>query len=218
MYRQLAPPSSDASGYWNQSIDEDNRCINEIAMRAVLPDAGFATTYCHVPLALTHGILEIRDPIVLYDIDRVASLPPLADADAPRDVMLADGLVLEVTPSVFFGDEYDHLAASRIPVADPPCFAEGLDLLGLYAFGPEVAVLGATGGFPIRIPNVHGLADGTRVDLFVLGGLDTFLPDGTQVHEAAFEAYGTASVSGGMIVSDVGSELPYLSWLGYRVR
>ncbi len=123
-----------------------------------------------------------------------------------------------MTPGEGNSVEHGGRPTIRNPVADPPCFAEGLDLLGLYAFAPEVAVLGATGGFPIRIPNVHGLADGTRVDLFVLGGLDTFLPDGTQVHEAAFEAYGTASVSGGMIVRDVGSELPYLSWLGYRVR
>ena len=76
-------------------------------------------------------------------------------------------------------------------------------------------MLGETGGFPVRIP-ANGLAEGTRVELLVLGGLETRLADGTSVHEADFDVFGTATVTDGMIVSDPGSELPYLSWLGYR--
>lgn len=212
----VMPPEAAADGFWHQEVPEgDPRCVAEIALRALLPNAGFGTTYCHVPLTTNGGVIELREPIVLFETEPAITLPPLGDETSVRTVVLADGLELDVTPDVLFGDDYDMLAGRRIDHSDPPCFAEGIALDGLYVLGPETSVLGETGGYPVRIP-AGGLAEGTRVELLVLGGLETRLADGSMVHEADFDVFGTAIVSGGMIVSDPGSELPYLSWLGYR--
>lgn len=212
----VMPPESGADGFWHQEVPEgDPRCVAEVALRALRPSAGFGTTYCHVPLTLNGGVIELREPIVLYATQPATSLPPLGDETAARTVVLADGLELDVIPDVLFGDDYAQLAGRRIDHTDPPCFAEGIALDGLYVLGPETSVLGEAGGFVVRIP-ADGLAEGTQVELLVLGGLETRLADGSPVHEADFDVFGTGTVSDGMIVSDVGSELPYLSWLGYR--
>lgn len=212
----VMPPEAGTDGFWHQEVPEgDPRCVAEIALRALLPNAGFGTTYCHVPLTTNGGVIELRQPIVLYTTTPATSIPPVGDADTARTVVMADGLEMDVVPSTFFGDDYEQLAGRRIDHTDPPCFAEGTTLDGLYVFSPEVSVLGETGGVPVRIP-ADGLADGTRVELLVLGGLETRLADGSAVDEADFVVFGTGTVTGGMIVADPGSELPYLSWLGYR--
>ena len=94
--------------------------------------------------------------------------------------------------------------------ADPPD--------GLWAFWPESAVDGV--GFPVRIPNTGNLAAGTQVDLFVLGGLECNLDDGTHVPEGVWSQYGTGTVraDGAVIESDAGSGLPCFTWFGYRAR
>ena len=212
----VMPPESGADGFWHQEVPEgEPRCIAEIALRALRPNAGFGTTYCHVPLTMNGGVIELREPIVLYRTTPATSLPPLGDETAMRTVVLADGLELDVTPDVLFGDDYEQLAARRVDHTDPPCFARSTALDGLYVLGPETSVLGETGGFPVRIP-ANGLAEGSRVQLLVLGGLETRLADGSAVDEADFVPFGTGTVTDGMIVSDPGSELTYLSWLGYR--
>lgn len=211
----VMPPESGADGFWHQEVPEgEPRCVAEMALRALLPNAGFGTTYCHVPLTTNGAVVELREPIVLYATTPAISIPPVGDANAARTVVMADGLEMDVVPSVFFGEDYQNLAARRVDHTDPPCFTDD-SLDGLYVFSPEVSVLGETGGVPIRIP-ADGMAEGTRVELLVLGGLETRLADGSAVEEADFVRFGTGTVTGGMIVADPGSELPYLSWLGYR--
>ncbi|MEM9067865.1 MAG: hypothetical protein AAGE52_05140 [Myxococcota bacterium] len=213
----LLPPESETDGFWHQEIETDARCIQDVALRTLLPGSTFGTTYCEVPLTLNSGVLEMRDPIILYDLVP-ATAPPLGDENAAREVVFDDGLVLEVTPSVFFSDEYENLVGRRVDLDDPPCFVEEGSLLGLYAFGPEASILNDSDeGFPIRIPNTEGLADGTVVELLILGGLETRLPGERLIEEAEFEVYGTAVVRGEEIVSNPDGALPYLSWLGYRV-
>lgn len=213
----LVPPETDADGYFHQPFSsevpgEEPRCLSSVAIRVLLPGEPFATTYQHLELRPNGAILEIDQAITLYDVPPTA-LPPEGDRSAPRDVAFDDGLVLTVTPEAMIGS-YDRLSARRQSGATP-AFAAGTDLLGLYAFTPEASV---SPGFPIQIPNRHGLAEGAQVELLLLGGLETFLADGTMVPEADFEVFGTATVRGEMIVSDPGSELPYLTWLGYRRR
>ncbi len=212
----LVPPVTDAEGYFHQAFTseipgEEPRCLQEFAIRALLPNAGFATTYCHAVLTPEAGVLTLEDPVVLYEVAPTA-LPAEGDREAMREVTLDDGLVLDVVPSALLGD-YERLSAQRHAVTAPPCFARGADLLGLYAFTPEVRV---DPGFRVRIPNRHGLEEGARVELLLLGGLETILPDERLIAEADFEVFGTATVRDGFIESDAGSELPYLTWLGYR--
>jgi hypothetical protein len=136
--------------------------------------------------------------------------------------VFADGLEIDIVPDRYTSlnldpADYALLAATRLDdVASEQCFLAGVPALdGLYAFSPEADVDGAS--FPMRIPNTTGLAAGTSVSLFVLGGLNTFIPpDDFQVHEAEWFEYGNGSVSAGGDVIE--AELPYFSWFGYRAQ
>jgi len=211
--RCLMPPTADAEGWFVSLIEGDNRCMSEVAMRALLPDSRYGTSYSHIDLRPVDGVLHMDRAIALFELDPPATLPPEGDATSSRTVVFDDGLELDVVPDVLFG-EYGELRARRLSQSEFPDFAREAGLLGLYAFAPEYRT--GESGFAMRIPNNHGLADGDRLELLILGGLDTVLPDGRHVEEADFEVYGTATVSGNMIVTDAGSELPYLSMVGYR--
>ncbi len=219
---------TDANGYWNFAVpaptpgveQADSRCISLMRTRAVTSTPGFAATYCELPTTnITAGIMEMDQAATLYRIDAPSSLPPRGDENAVRDVVFADGLVVEVVPARLFGSDYDNLAARRVNLAaGNPCFVEDSDnLLGLYAMGPEVLLHYSDNvGFRIRIPNNHGLNEGDRVELLALGGLEVIELDDKTIHEAEFDTFGTATVVGSEIVSDPGSELPAIGWFGYR--
>ena len=212
----LAPEPARDDGYFARIIDEDSRCMSVLNFRVFLPDSSFGTTYCHSDLVVEDGILSIPEALVLYEVEPAAELPPEGDPEASRTVIVADGLEIDARPAPMFGT-YENFGGRRIDATT--CFS-GSDLDGLYALTPESATfrLGSEEvGFPVRIPTT--LAEGTTVDLFVLGGLDEFdLPSGPRLTEGAFEIFGTGTVVDGMVVSDPGSELPYISWLGFRAR
>lgn len=208
----LAPPDGDAQGRFVQVVPPEVRCMGTAALRVSRPGSGLATTYAHVDLAPEDAILRFREPFVLHHVDPAIDMPPRGDPGAARTVGFEDGLELDVIP-VVLGDRYEELAARRVPASEWPDFARGAaGLRGLYAFEPE---MGTRQGFPVRIPD--DLPDGTRVELLVLGGLATFLPDGRQVEEADFEVYGGGVARGGVVVGDGDGALPYLSWMGWRV-
>lgn len=206
----LSPALSEASGWWVRPVEEENRCIERIALRATSPDANFATTYCPVELALEDGIHEHPFDIVLYALDEVA-VPPVGDETSPREVTVGDGLVLtNIVPERFFG-RYEEIGATRV---EDPCFAEGMNLDGVYALGPEA--LPSEEGFNVRVPNTTGLADGSRVEFLILGGLYTVLLDETLVEESTLAKFGEGTVMGDMIVGDDDARLTELTWLAYR--
>lgn len=208
------PPASRADGWYVQVVGEENRCVSTIALRALLPGSSLATTYCHVDLVAEAGVYHRDEPIVLYALDAPVVLPPEGDAEMAREVTLADGVVIGgVLPSELFGD-YGSIAGRRVTTT--PCFAEGADLDGLYALGPEGYP--SETGYSVRIPNATGLMEGTVVDLLVLGGLNTRLVGGDIVEEADLAVFGTGTVIDGVIVGDPSARLPELTWLGYRAR
>ncbi len=212
----LAPDAARADGWFAKVIPESSRCMDELNFRAFLPMGPYGTTYCQSDLRVSEGILEISDPLVLYNVEPAADLPPEGDPDMVRTVTIADGLEIDVRPAPLFG-QYGSIGGARVDGAT--CFAD-TSFDGLYALTPESATYPITTGgtgFPIRIPTT--LAEGTTVDLFVLGGLDEFeLANGETLHEGAFLKFGTGTVTGGKVVSDPGSELPYMSWLGFRAQ
>ncbi|MBW2460202.1 MAG: hypothetical protein JRH11_01065 [Deltaproteobacteria bacterium] len=216
----LEPPTADAAGVYIIEVPDEFQCWASAALRMLLPEGGYATTYCDLdPSPTVDGVLTLADAHVLYATPPAITRPPIGDATAMRTVVFDDGLEMDIVPDrLGFGVDYDALSGRRVPVgSDAPCFAAGAGLAGLYGFGEEGSADG--GGVPVRIPNTTSIPAGTRVELLLVGGLATELADGTPVEEADLVAYGTGTVSadGTFVESDPGSELPYFTWLGYRV-
>ena len=160
---------------------------------------------------LSDGIIEIDEPLVLYDVDAALELPEEGDAEMARMVRITEDLELMVQPAALFG-LYGELGGAR--VEETTCFSEGLDLSALFVLTPEARAFRADeAGFPVRVRT--DLAEGSVVELYVLGGLEEIeLSSGETLREGEFEVFGTGTVRDGYVVSDEGSELPYLSWLG----
>lgn len=216
----IMPTPTDATGVFHVEVPEAVTCIAEGAMRVFFPDGMHADTFAHVDVNTpTAGALTWSEPLVVYATHAPVSLPEYGDGDAMRLVDFGDGLTIEVVPSALpIMRNYNELSARRIPLESPPVFLHDTPtLLGLYAF-TSATILDAQ--FKIHIANDTHLAAGTTVDLYALGGIYTVFADGTQLREANFEQFGTATVSadGSEIVSDDGSGLPFFSWLGYRAH
>jgi hypothetical protein len=213
---------TDVSGAFTVNIPEDLQCLESAVVRVVVPGTSTTTSYCDVDIEGQGPTVEVSAPFVIYETTPATTIPPVGDATAERTVVFADGLEIDIVPDRFASLNYDVndytlLAAARLDdVAADQCFsADDPAFDGLYAFSPEADVDDAS--FAIRIPNTTGLAAGTSVSLFVLGGLLTSVPpDDTQVHEGEWYEYGTGVVAaGGEIIE---AELPYFSWFGYRAQ
>ena len=211
----LRPTPSCADGRYVANVPENARCVASAALRALLPEPGFATTYCHMELPAQGTVLESAVPVPLYPVTAPADLPPEGDRSAARSITFAGGLEVELTPAAFF-EPYAELAAVRLPEqVERPCFLPEQPFDAVWGLAPEADIDGE--GFPIRIPNEHQLPAGTVVDLFVLGGLSCHLADGTLIPEADWETFGTATVNAeGTFIE--GGRLPCLNWFAYRAR
>ncbi|MEM1416806.1 MAG: hypothetical protein AAGH15_18055, partial [Myxococcota bacterium] len=84
-----------------------------------------------------------------------------------------------------------------------------------FGFAPEGNV--SAGGVAFTLPNRTGLAPGTAVGLWLVGGIDTELPGGEVVEEAEWARFADAVVSddGTTLVPD--ALLPELTWIGITV-
>jgi hypothetical protein len=208
---------TDDEGWYAYVFDEEVRCVDELAVRVLHREQDLGTTYCHVPLAPERSVQLLPRPAVMYAVAPPAELPPLGDETTPRDVTFEGGVVLtDVIPDRLFDGDYEDLRGGFVSPEEPrPCFlTEGDELLGLFAFAPEI---GSGEPLGLRLPNDAGLAEGAAVELLALGGLDTVRPDGSQIEEADFEPFGTATVMGDAIVSDPGVAVPSLTTIGWRV-
>lgn len=207
----LTPPTADTDGSFEIRVPVEARCMERAAMRVLMPSSRLATAYCPVSLEVAvRGALAIAEPFTLYDVP-LATTPPLGDPGAARRVTLGDVLTLTVSPDEV-GGERDYARLGARPV-DPSrsCVPEARALAGLIAATPEASDLSA----PFRA-HAGDLAAGERVDLFVIGGLASRLPDGTEVEEAALVRFGGGVVaSDGWIDPDQGVTLPHLGWLGW---
>ncbi|HHH27777.1 MAG TPA: hypothetical protein ENK57_05445 [Polyangiaceae bacterium] len=211
----LAPPRTDANGDFVIIVPLELRCLNRAAMRAIAPGMPFATSYCPVVFpAGSDPVFNITEPYVVHPVT-AATVPPVGDETAARDVVFDSGLVLNLAPDDFVTQDYLELAGASVPVAATSCFADGVSIDGAYVFKPEDEI---TGGAAVSIPNTTGLAPGAVVDLRILGGLETRQLDGTEVEEGELALIGTATVSadGTMLVGD--NRVPYLSWLLWTAR
>ncbi|MBX3269153.1 MAG: hypothetical protein KF729_02760 [Sandaracinaceae bacterium] len=211
-----APTPIRPDGWYTVVMPEETRCLQQVTLRASQIGRPVSTTFCRTAMTPSYGVLDVWDDLVLHPLEVPATRPPMGDEGSMRTVRFPSGLELDVTPGAFeFPDVYDRLGAGPVPLDEAPCFVEQAPgLLGLWALGPES---GSLPGVRLRIPETTGLADGTRVALWLVGGTYTTLADGRHLEEGVFAPYGTGTVSGGVITSDPGSELPYLTWVGYSV-
>lgn len=215
----LRPYPAAPDGSYSILIPETERCMDRAAMRSLLPDADFAPTYCDLALTPSDGIVDIPD-VTLYATSAPTDLPPPGDLEAPRTVTFEDGLEIDVRPRGMMGGEpaYSSLAARRLSPSEAGCITRDIPsgAVAVYAISPEAGVTG--GAFPVRIPNSSGLPAGSAVEIYVLGGLSTVLPDGAPLAEAEWGLVGTGTVStdGATVESDPGAGLSYLSWMTFR--
>lgn len=217
-YVCLNPSEADEEGVFEIDVPEFVRCVDSVAMRASLPNSPRAVVYC--PFAPgDEPVTRLEDPLVLPFLPLAAELPAMSEEET-REVALPDGLRLEVSPSLLpYGcEDYARLGGRRIPTDAVGLCGEAPQLDGLYAFRPEGTVFDP--GFAFTLENASGLPAGARVELLVLGGLATSLRDGTAVPEGEWVVFGEGQVSedGTTIVPDEGVTLPFLTWLGYRLK
>jgi len=192
--------------------------MNRAAMRVLAPNANMSTAYCKMPLDPDEPDLQLSDTFVLHPTTVVPNLPDEGDRQAVRTITFAEGLELDFTPQDYFGFPYANLASTKIaPDANGLCFVDSSNNLeALFAFSPEGDVRGK---FPMRVSNSTGLAPNTVVDLYILGGLNCTLEDGTHLEEADWHQYGTGTVSAdGTTIDAEEAGLPCLTWFGYAAR
>jgi hypothetical protein len=218
----LRPVPSCPDGQWEFLVPENLRCVAELVMHNYALAGHFADTYCR-PDVSGLAARALLDPVTIYTTTPPANLPPRGDGTVMRTIDLGLGVEVDVIPEgTFFdfgeGDDYERLGITKL-AANPnpaPCFLEaGDDFDAVYGFSPSINIAGAT-GFPFRIKDT-GLAQGTTVDLYVLGGLECLL-DGTpesRVEEGHWAQYATV-VAGAN--GEIAGNLPCLNWLAYKAR
>ncbi|WP_373047739.1 hypothetical protein [Vulgatibacter sp.] len=219
-YVCLQPSETGADGVYTIDVPDELQCFENIARRVLKSKIPRATSYCEVDKGVD-PVAMLRDPTVLPFLTPVEDLPPLGDEETARDVVFDDGLVMEVTPSLYYSgvlDPYEKFAARRIPREAVGLCGEANTFDGLYAFYPEGSI--SAPGYALEIPNATDLPAGSTVELFVLGGLECHLLDGTKVPEAVWAKFGegTVSTDGATIETAPGAGMPCMTWLAYRSK
>lgn len=212
----LRPSASDAEGVLTAILPEESRCVDEVALRMLVPESARATGYCAVPEAGEDGVLVPDRALVLVGTSAPRARPPVGDEGAMREVSF-EGVTLTTSPRVVGTDRYDTMGARVLSgaLATATCLGDGTPMDLLVAFTPEVAVEDRA-GLPASI-EARGFSPGERVELFVLGGLATMLASGELVPEAEWHRFATATVSpDGTITTSSGEGVPHLGWLGIR--
>jgi hypothetical protein len=225
------PIQSESDGSFEMSINEGYRCLRTAAMRILKVDTKSATFYYNLELpALVNGenppTLTLPSPVVLHATSP-ATIPTMADNNQSYTLTFAGGLEMDIQPSTFWGttDTIENLQSVRVTAAQG-----GLQFVpdvasyeAFWGFWPEADVNNQSGGpagYPIRIPNATNLPASSRVEFFIVGGLGCTLLNGDKIHEGEWVKIGTGTVSGDgqTITSDASSEVPCLTWLGYRAQ
>ena len=223
----LRPESTDSTGRFEVELIGDNTCISRGAMRIFHATDSMAPMYPHVNLESDSAHVDFGDAFTLHYTDAPTMLPTAADNDASYTVAFADGLEIDVVPSKMsagaskyaqlssvhiMGSDALETVSSLVFTDDPSSFE------GFYGFSPEGDVIG--GGFNVRLANSTGLAAGTAVDLYALGGIACTLPDGEHIPEGELANVGTGSVSsdGTKITFPEDVVLPCMTWMAYKAQ
>ena len=213
----LAPRPVCGQGRFEILIPEFFRCSTELVSRSTVLEPGWAYSYCD--LQAGDARLEVQETLRLFRTEAPVDLPPEGDRATPRWVRFQDGVEVQITPEQFFAP-YDELSSAKLPQDEVCTLAGGPAYEGIFTFQPEVNLTGE--GAPFRIENTEGLAAGTTVGVYVIGGLSCLVPQpvGPDLFLGESEwhrfATGTVSSDGAWIEPD--TNLPCMTWLAYRVE
>lgn len=218
----LQPVDTGADGTFSTTLPDSTTCAADITLRVLrLGPAGPAKSsvgYCVFDVSeLEGGVLDLAaNPVLLHETFEPDSLEQV-DAELWRAEWDA-GLMIDVNPAIWFNGALgiDPIAARWVEIDDPSafCMPEALaNVSGAWAISPEGDVNGGT--FAATIQDKEGLADGTAVTLYTMGGIGTTFVNGDHIPEGKWEAFGTSTVQGGEISVSGDDGLPTLGWIAY---
>lgn len=186
----LAPTDAESTGSFERTFDGANTCMKKLAMRVIGPldeTPRYSIAYCQADVATREDV----------DVGTVHLVPVLPPTDVVGDeAHYASGLVMTV------GDADGEPSALLASVDGPTigCGALREAAVAIVSFAPE-GIRDATR--ITRIPVPASVADGTNLDIFVLGGLATYRADGTRVDEGELDRIGTATATSGFLDVDI---------------
>ncbi|MEE2645103.1 MAG: hypothetical protein VYD19_09240 [Myxococcota bacterium] len=218
----LRSEETDAEGVFTVTVPLESQCVDRAALRAQVPNGGFASIYCDLSEDLVElpesddPVLRLNEPFILYQTRPFTGLTLEAEGDDTRAEVSFGELSLSLISEQLFIADPEELRARQVPTDAPGlCFLdEPAEIAALYAFSPEVDLFGGRAG--LRLPNESGAAPGESLKLFALGSLDCSLNADEKLEEGHWEEIGTARVdeSGEWIEAEATSGLPCLSWFG----
>lgn len=219
----LNPVRTDDKGEYTIVPPVAKRCIEAAVVRLVPPDnPDIVILTCPIDLGLG-GDVVVGDPGMLIEAPGSVR-DPLGDGGSAHEISASDGTVMTVIPDdlFLFESSYENI---DILIWDSvewgwPCFIDAIDPPdGLIAITPEVLV-GSADGAHIAFPSIANLEQGTEVDVFALGTVDTNRLDGSPVKEGEWTVISSAVVSSdeSMLETQVGQGLPFLTWIGWKQR
>jgi hypothetical protein len=223
---QCHKANSDADGFFEKLFDPAKTDIIAIHVRFVTDL--FTPTACYYvadEMPFADNVVDFANPFVLFEMgDTVA----VVETDVSADTEVAiPGVEFSVPVDAWFPGIFEkvEIRGVRYPLEQhTPCFLSEETMPDeLYVFTPDWVSFSTPGGLEITFDNTKNLAPGTQVSLWVLGQLDTqIIPlegETIHVHTGDWVEFGKATVSegGAAIVSDPGSGVPGLGWIGWKV-
>jgi hypothetical protein len=220
----LSPTKSSAAGTFDVDMPGDSTCLESASYQLRADDLAVTPLYCPVDVT-GGGAITTPGPDRLVSVPACTRDPLGAEADA-HEVTAPDGVSMTVVPGGLwlFDFAYEDLRLRRWDATKWgwPCFVDPSNAPeDLAVFAPEMEVRpDAKDAVHVSFPNEAGLAAGTVVDLYGLGGAATSLWDGEDVHEGAWEIIGEAQVSsdGARIETRPGEGLPFATWVGWKQK
>jgi hypothetical protein len=217
----LMPATSGEDGYFSLPIPEDVSCIEEAAIRSILPRTELSSMYCHgeTDNLGSDYVLRMNDPLVLYQTRPATSVSDMGDGSDPVTIEFMGDLQVTLIPNDLYGPtQVSDLESRPVPVDGPGlCFLEeDHHIDGLFNFYPEGDLFGSQAA--LKFPNTMGYQAGTEVMLYTLGNLDCSIVGQEEgIEEAAWNSFATAVVDAGGLWIEANMEqgLPCFSWLGY---
>ena len=216
----LRPVTARSDGTFDIQLSGESTCVSHAAMRFFHPSLPMASNY--LDLHVQDGDATVMvDETVLYDTVVPATLPEKTEDTALHTVAFDGGLEVDVQPELLGigASRYTELQGVYVAPADAGglVFVDDVETYeGFFGFSPEGNIRDA--GFALRIANSTELAAGATVDLFALGGIGCTLGDDGLIPEAEWQNIGTGTVDGAGETISFDTNLPCMTWMGYKAQ